>query len=244
MYVTGGVGSAKLGERFTVDFDLPSDSVYAETCASIGLMFFSSRMWLLNRKKSTYDIWEQALYNTVLSGMGSDGQHFFYVNPLEVVPQTVSKNPTLSHVKTQRQKWFGVACCPPNLARILSSLRGYIYAFDDSRLYILSHIGSSFEKGGLYVKLSHHGDEYTLTIDGDPIDVFLRLPENSALSGRSVRKSRKWVLFHSSCRWKAAICLLPEALGSGAASPSICFSPSRKTLRSKRADHLLCGRNG
>ena len=101
MYVTGGVGSAKSGERFTVDFDLPSDSAYAETCASIGLMFFSSRMWLLNAKKAHYDIWEQALYNTVLSGMGRDGQHFFYVNPLEVVPQTVSNSPTLSHVKTQ-----------------------------------------------------------------------------------------------------------------------------------------------
>jgi len=96
MYVTGGVGSAKSGERFTVDFDLSPDSAYAETCASIGLMLFSSRMWLLNRKKSTYDIWEQVLYNTVLSGMGRDGQHYFYVNPLEVVPQTVSNNPMLS----------------------------------------------------------------------------------------------------------------------------------------------------
>jgi len=183
MYVTGGVGSAKLGERFTVDFDLPSDSAYAETCASIGLMLFSSRMWLLNRDKACYDIWEQALYNTVLSSMGSDGKHFFYVNPLEVVPQTISKNPMLSHSKTQRQKWFGVACCPPNLARILSSLRGYIYAFDDGCLYILSHIGSSFKKGGLYVKLSNKGDEYTLVIDSDPIDIYLRLPENSELIG-------------------------------------------------------------
>ena len=86
MYVTGGVGSAKLGERFTIDFDLPADSAYAETCASIGLMLFSSRMWLLNGKKLNYDIWEQVLYNTVLSGMGRDGHHFFYVNPLEVVP--------------------------------------------------------------------------------------------------------------------------------------------------------------
>jgi DUF1680 family protein len=183
MYVTGGVGSARLGERFTVDFDLPSDSVYAETCASIGLMLFSSRMWLLNRKKSYYDIWEQVLYNTVLSGMGRDGQHFFYVNPLEVVPQIISKNPMLSHIKTQRQEWFGVACCPPNLARILTSMRGYIYALEGDRLYILSHIGSSFEKGGLYVKLSREGDEYTLTIDGGPRDVILRLPENSALMG-------------------------------------------------------------
>ncbi|MGD8406207.1 MAG: glycoside hydrolase family 127 protein [Anaerolineales bacterium] len=183
MYVTGGVGSAKLGERFTVDFDLPSDSAYAETCASIGLMFFSSRMWLLKGNKSFYDIWEQALYNTVLSGMGRDGKHFFYVNPLEIVPQTVANNPTLSHVKTQRSEWFGVACCPPNLARILTSMRGYIYALEDDRLYVLSHIGSSFEEGGLYVKLSRKGDKYTLVIDGRPIDVFFRLPENSALSG-------------------------------------------------------------
>lgn len=181
MYVTGGVGAAKLGERFTSDFDLPSDTAYAETCASIGLMLFSSRMWLLDQKKVCYDIWEQALYNTVLSGMGRDGKHFFYVNPLEVVPQIVAKNPTLSHIKTQRQKWFGVACCPPNLARILSSMRGYLYALDKDRLYVLTHIGSSFEKGGLYVKLFRQGDEYTLTVEGGPIEILLRLPENSML---------------------------------------------------------------
>ncbi len=110
-----------------------------------------------------------------------DGQHFFYVNPLEVIPHIVSNNPTLSHVKTQRQKWSGVACCP-TWRGILSSLPGYIYALDGNRLYILAHIGSSFEKGGLYVKLAHLGDEYTLTIDGDAIHIFLRLPENTALS--------------------------------------------------------------
>ena len=182
MYVTGGVGSAKLGERFTFDYDLPSDSAYSETCASIGLMLFSSRMWLLDQKKNRYDIWEQALFNTVLSGMGRDGKHFFYVNPLEVVPQNILHNPTLSHVKTQRQKWFGVACCPPNLARILSSMRGYIYAQEGDRLYILSHIGSSFEKGGLSTKLARSSDVYTLTIEGGPLDIYLRLPENSTLN--------------------------------------------------------------
>lgn len=182
MYVTGGVGAAKLGERFTVDYDLPPDSAYTETCASIGLMFFASRMWLLTGEKGCYDIWEQALNNNVLSGMGRDGQHFFYVNPLEVVPQNIKHNPSLSHVKTQRQKWFSVACCPPNLARILSSLSGYIYAMEDDRLYVLTHIGSKFEKGGLYVNLQHNNDEYTLTIDGDPKEVYLRLPENSILS--------------------------------------------------------------
>lgn len=181
MYITGGIGAARLGERFTVDYDLPSESAYAETCASIGLMLFSSRMWLLNGKKENYDIWEQALYNTVLSGMGQDGQHFFYVNPLEVVPDAVHNNPSLSHVKTTRQRWFSVACCPPNLARILSSLPGYIYALDEDRLFITSHICSSFTKGGLYVDLTCKGETYTLTIDGNPRDVYLRIPQNTEL---------------------------------------------------------------
>lgn len=184
MYVTGGIGAAKLGERFTTEYDLPRQSAYLETCASIGLMFFSSRMWLLNQEKQNYDIWEQVLYNTVLSGMGNDGKHFFYVNPIEVNPKNIAKNPTLSHVKTQRQKWFGVACCPPNLARIISSMRGYIYALENDHLYILSHIGSIFTKGGLYVKLSRSGDNYTLTIDGDPKQIVLRLPENSTLTSK------------------------------------------------------------
>jgi len=211
MYVTGGVGSAKFGERFTVDYDLPSDSAYAETCASIGLMLFSSRMWLLHQDKHIYDIWERALFNTVLSAMGQDGQHFFYVNPLEVVPQTVSKNPTLSHVKLQRQKWFGVACCPPNLARILSSMRGYIYAVDHDRLYILSHIGSSFTKGGDYVSLARNGSQYTLTVDGGPVKVFLRLPENSVLTSSQFEKSEDgyFSVYHTGGRQQYSYTLEP-----------------------------------
>lgn len=181
MYITGGIGTAQLGESFTIDYDLPLNSAYAETCASIGLMLLSSRMWLLDQATSHYDVWEQALYNSVLSGMGQDGHHYFYVNPLEVVPQTVHHNPMLSHVKTTRQKWFSVACCPPNLARILASLPGYIYALDDHRLYVLTHIGSSFNKGGHYVALSREGVEYTLTIEGGPMEVNLRLPENTEL---------------------------------------------------------------
>lgn len=181
MYVTGGVGSARIGERFTSDYDLPPDAAYAETCASVGLMLLSSRMWLLDGKASRYDVWERALNNTVLSGMGQDGQHFFYVNPLEVVPQTVHHNPMLSHIKTQRPRWFSVACCPPNIARILSSLPGYIYAFSGESLYILSHVGSDFTKGGLNVKLSSNNGAYSLEIEGDPRDIYLRLPENTQL---------------------------------------------------------------
>ena len=36
MYITGGIGSTVEGEAFTIDYDLPNDMAYAETCASIG----------------------------------------------------------------------------------------------------------------------------------------------------------------------------------------------------------------
>lgn len=39
MYITGGIGSTHHGEAFSFDYDLPNDTVYAETCASIGLVF-------------------------------------------------------------------------------------------------------------------------------------------------------------------------------------------------------------
>ncbi len=86
MYVTGGIGSTVIGEAFTVDYDLPNATVYAETCASIGLAFFARRMLELEPKGEYGDVMERALYNTVLAGMALDGRRFFYVNPLEVVP--------------------------------------------------------------------------------------------------------------------------------------------------------------
>ncbi len=44
MYITGAIGSSEYGESFTFDYDLPNDTVYGETCASIGLVFWAKRM--------------------------------------------------------------------------------------------------------------------------------------------------------------------------------------------------------
>lgn len=247
MYVTGGVGAAKLGERFTSDFDLPADSAYAETCASIGLMFFSSRMWLLNGKKTNYDIWEQVLNNTVLSGMGRDGHHFFYVNPLEVVPQTIAHNPMLSHVKTQRQKWFSVACCPPNLARILSSIPGYIYALDGDCLYILSHLGSSFKKGGLSVNLVRKGDDYTLTIEGGPKKVLLRLPENSNLVSDQFKTHEDgyFIIQHAGGKQDYSYSLIPQVRilrahpSVSAAAGKLCVQRGETVYCAEQVDNAI-----
>ncbi len=135
MYITGAIGSTVHGEAFTVDYDLPNDTVYGETCASIGLMFFARQM-LQNEIKGEYaDIMEKAFYNTVLGGMEITGERFFYVNPLEVIPGITEKACTHRHVLTQRPKWYTCACCPPNVARLVSSLGTYAYAEKDDICY-------------------------------------------------------------------------------------------------------------
>ncbi len=135
MYITGAIGSTVHGESFTVDYDLPNDTVYGETCASIGLMFFARRM-LQNEIKGEYaDTMERAFYNTVLGGMEITGERFFYVNPLEVVPGISQRACTHHHVLTQRPKWYTCACCPPNAARLISSLGTYAYGENDETCY-------------------------------------------------------------------------------------------------------------
>lgn len=135
MYLTGGIGSTVIGEAFSVDYDLPSDTAYAETCASIGLIFFASRM-LQNEVRGEYaDIMERALYNTVLAGMQLDGTRFFYVNPLEIVPGISGTAPTHRHTLTRRPRWYACACCPPNAARLLTSIGQYAYGENEDTVF-------------------------------------------------------------------------------------------------------------
>ncbi|MFC5653556.1 glycoside hydrolase family 127 protein [Paenibacillus solisilvae] len=155
MYITGGIGSTHHGEAFSFDYDLPNDTVYAETCASIGLIFFAHRMLQIEPDGQYADVLERALYNNVVGSMSSDGKHFFYVNPLEVWPQASEKNPGLHHVKPIRQKWFACSCCPPNLARLLTSLGEYIYSSSDNAVYTHLYMGSQaqIDVGGASVGL-------------------------------------------------------------------------------------------
>lgn len=127
MYVTGNIGSTTTGEAFTYDYDLPNDTMYGETCASVGLAFFARQMSQLDTNSEYADVIEKELFNGALSGMALDGKHFFYVNPLEADPEASTFNPGKLHVLTHRADWFGCACCPANLARLITSLDQYIY---------------------------------------------------------------------------------------------------------------------
>ena len=162
MYITGGIGSSGFRERFTTDYDLPNSTNYSETCASIGLVFFARRMLEIQPKSEYADVMESALYNTTLAGMALDGKSFFYVNPLEVVPEACHRDERKAHVKPVRQKWFGCACCPPNIARIVEDVQQYAYTIgdDSSTLYVHLYMG-----GGVHARLS--GTDVRLDVMSD-----------------------------------------------------------------------------
>ena len=214
LYITGGIGSQSSGEAFSSDYDLPNDTVYAESCASIGLMMFARRMLEMEADSQYADVMERALYNTVLGGMALDGKHFFYVNPLEVHPKL---NHIYDHVKPVRQRWFGCACCPPNIARVLTSLGHYIYTPHDDVLYINLYVGNSVEipVGNEALRLRISGnypwqEQVKIVIDSSsPVNhtLALRLPDwcdkpQVTLNGAPVTQDVRKGYLHISQLWQ------------------------------------------
>ena len=124
MYLTGGIGPSRHNEGFTTDYDLPDESAYAETCASIALIMWNHRMLQFHGEGKYADIIEQTLYNGFISGIALDGKHFFYVNPLA------------SAGNHHREEWFLCPCCPANVSRILASLGNYFYSTGSHDLWV------------------------------------------------------------------------------------------------------------
>jgi DUF1680 family protein len=148
MYVTGGVGSSAANEGFTADYDLPNATAYAETCANVGLVFWAHRMLQLDCDGRYGDVLERALYNAVLSGVSLDGRRFFYANPLA------------SDGRVHRQPWFGCACCPPNVARLLASLGQYAYSASprEVAVHLYGQGAARLQVGGVPVTVEQETD--------------------------------------------------------------------------------------
>jgi len=136
MYVSGGLGSRYEGEAFGKDFELPNERAYAETCAAIASVMWNWRMLALRSEARYADLIEHTLYNAVLPGLSLDGQHYFYQNPL------------VDDGSHRRQPWFGCACCPPNVARLLASLPGYFYSTSEGAIWV--HL---YAEGGATIEL-------------------------------------------------------------------------------------------
>ena len=130
MYITGGIGQSASNEGFTSDYSLPNASAYCETCASIGMVLWNHRMNRSTGDSKYEDVVERALYNGVLAGINLAGDRFFYVNPLE------------ANGTHHRQEWFGCACCPSNITRLLPSVGNYVYGTSAKALWVHQYIGS------------------------------------------------------------------------------------------------------
>jgi len=131
LYLTGGVGARWEGEAFGRDYELPNERAYTETCAAIGGIMWNARMLALTGETRFADQLETMLYNGMLAGLALDGEHYFYQNPLA------------DDGTHRREKWFGCACCPPNVARLLASLPGYFYGSTGDAIYAHLYATSS-----------------------------------------------------------------------------------------------------
>ena len=139
MYITGGIGSTHVGEAFTYDYDLPNDTMYGESCASVGMCFVARQMLEHELRGEYADVLEKELFNGAIAGIALDGKHFFYVNPLEADVQATENNPDRRHVLLERAQWFGCACCPSNIARLIASVDRYLYTVREDERMIAAH---------------------------------------------------------------------------------------------------------
>lgn len=176
MYVTGALGARHEGEAFGKDYELPSDRAYAETCASIANVMWNWRLLQLTGEARYADLMELALYNGVLAGLSLDGTQYFYVNPLA------------DDGTHRRQPWFGCACCPPNVARLLASLSGYFYSSSDEAIWVHLYASGTANivlpdggRVGLKTETNYPWDgDVTITIEEAPSTPFtlnLRVPD-------------------------------------------------------------------
>jgi DUF1680 family protein len=175
MYITAGIGARHAGEAFGDAFELPNDSAYCETCAAIGLALWAHRLNLMHGDAQYADVLERALYNGILSGIGLDGEHFFYVNPLA------------SGGKHHRQPFFDCACCPSNVVRFVPSLPGYVYATGENAIYVNLYVAgkATVSLGDNEVTIAQEtkypwDGKVKLTIEpkkAGEFTVYLRIPE-------------------------------------------------------------------
>lgn len=123
-YVTGGIGARYQGETFGFKYELPNLMAYCETCASISLMMWLYRMFLIEPSSEYFDLFENTLYNAFLASVSLEGASYFYVNPLA------------SLGNHERKQWYSTTCCPPNFQRFLAQLPGYFYAAGENEIWV------------------------------------------------------------------------------------------------------------
>ncbi len=187
-YITGAVGGRPSTESFGRPYELPHEGAYAESCAAIGMVMWAQRMLAATGRGEYADQMELSLYNAVLAGVSTDGVKYFYDCPqARFEPETEPpwREPPGERVGSGRRRsdWFfeRVACCPPNLARVLAQLPGYLYGFDGSNLWFNLYAPSR-------INLSADGHELRVSVDtAYPYEGQIRITIEAAPPGCGLR---------------------------------------------------------
>ena len=182
MSITGGVGSERVGEKFSYKYDLPNSDTYNETCASIALALFAGAMQELNVSSRYGDVIERVIYNGIISGVSLDGEKFFYTNPLEIDHKKYVRS--THQPRCERIKVFECSCCPPNVTRTLGDISRYIYTIDNNSIYCnqFATCEATFTVGGKTAILKQTTNypfdgKINFEYSGEPITLYVRIPE-------------------------------------------------------------------
>ena len=229
MYVTAGLGPKETNEGFTEPYDLPNETAYAETCASVALIFWAHRMLHLDLDGRYADVMELALFNGALTGLARDGTHYFYSNPLE------------SRGQHKRWAWHLCPCCTMNVSRLVASVAGYaISAREDG---VAFHLYGGFETtatlAGVKVALRETSDypwagEVRIEIDPETpaaFDLKLRIPgwakdASAAVNGEPIALTRD-----------ERLCDHPPGLAKGRCGDARSQDAGRAALRPSERPH-------
>lgn len=120
----------------------------------------------------------------MLTGMSIDGKAFTYVNQMA----TSEKN-----ASNKREEWFDCACCPPNVARVLGHIGGYLWtpktnsqnsATVNVHLFAsatLQYVLEGSQKGFALVQTTNYPWEGAVDFelknsDGAQVDMDIRIP--------------------------------------------------------------------
>lgn len=165
MYVTGAMGRQS-DERFTEPYVLDNGMSIGEGCQSAMLMRVAHRLSLLDTDARYADVVERVMYNNLAANVSLNGTSFFYHNRLSARPEDVHGRPYTGVVTEtdkrllprnclDRQPWFKVPCCPPNVAMTIGRLGDFLYAVSDDSIYVNQYLSSTatVTPGGVAVRL-------------------------------------------------------------------------------------------
>lgn len=159
-YLTGGMGAHHEGESFGMDFELPSDRAYSETCAGVGSVMLNYRLLLATGEERFADLIERTLFNVVATSPAADGKAFYYTNTLhqrEPGSTPAEDEPSPRASSSLRAPWFDVSCCPTNVARTLATLGPYFATSTSDSLrvhqYAMGEVTADLDAGTVAVRV-------------------------------------------------------------------------------------------